>query len=263
MSIIGNPVLLGGGGGGGVTVEPLSVSANGTYVPSSGTAFGPVAVNVAEKFTVPELTSVPMSAFKGNLVVTAVSWPGILEIGISAFASCTALETVYFPSCTTIQNSAFFACTSLVSADIPQCTSLGTAAFDRCSALKEAYFPNCTYVGDKGFSECYSLESVYLPNCVLLDNGLFQSCSMLSTLSFPKCSYIGAAFRYCERLTSLYLMSDTVVELNTSNCFTGTPIGGYSDVTGTFGSIYVPASLVETYKVTGKWSWFSERFVGV
>lgn len=45
MSIYGNPVLLGGGGGG--TIEPLSVTQNGTYTASGGVdGYSPVTVNV-------------------------------------------------------------------------------------------------------------------------------------------------------------------------------------------------------------------------
>lgn len=62
----------GGGGGGGVTVEPLSVTANGTYTAPSGKAYSPVTVeyqhpssltrsyrdslSMLEEYVIPELT---------------------------------------------------------------------------------------------------------------------------------------------------------------------------------------------------------------
>lgn len=70
MSIIGNPLVIGGNSGGGdgftittetdshggiikhitgtpTVVSPLSVTQNGTYTPTSGNAYGPVTVNVS------------------------------------------------------------------------------------------------------------------------------------------------------------------------------------------------------------------------
>lgn len=41
-----------GGGGGGVTVEPLSVSENGTYTAPSGKAYSPVTVDVSRDITI-------------------------------------------------------------------------------------------------------------------------------------------------------------------------------------------------------------------
>jgi hypothetical protein len=48
-----------------------------------------------------------------------------------------------------------------------------------------------------------------------------------------------------------------------SNAFASTPIGGYSTSTGTYGSIYVPASLLTSYQTATNWTYFSSRFVGV
>lgn len=39
-----------GGGGGGTTIEPLEVTANGTYEAPSGTAYNPVTVNVGDEY---------------------------------------------------------------------------------------------------------------------------------------------------------------------------------------------------------------------
>lgn len=48
MSILGNPILMGGnGGGGGGNIQPLSVTQNGTYTASGGVdGYSPVTVNV-------------------------------------------------------------------------------------------------------------------------------------------------------------------------------------------------------------------------
>jgi hypothetical protein len=51
--------------------------------------------------------------------------------------------------------------------------------------------------------------------------------------------------------------------LYASNAFSSTPIGGYSTSAGTYGSIYVPTSLLTSYKNATNWTYFSSRFVGI
>jgi hypothetical protein len=83
-------------------------------------------------------------------------------------------------------------------------------------------------------------------------------------MSFPACTYIGSnAFKECYNLTSLYLTNSVVCTLNNSNAFSSTPIDGYSASTGTYGSIYVPASLLTAYQSATNWTYFSSRFVGI
>lgn len=48
-----------------------------------------------------------------------------------------------------------------------------------------------------------------------------------------------------------------------SNAFSSTPIGGYRTYAGQYGSIYVPTSMLTTYKTASNWSYFSSRFVGI
>jgi hypothetical protein len=59
----------------------------------------------------------------------------------------------------------------------------------------------------------------------------------------------------------LYLTGSSVCALAHSNAFSSTPIGGYSTSAGTYGSIYVPASLIDAYKTATNWTYFSSRFV--
>lgn len=67
-------------------------------------------------------------------------------------------------------------------------------------------------------------------------------------MSLPVCSYIGSyAFEKCSALQSLYLLSTAVVSLDDSNAMRSTPLS-VSTYTGSFGSIYVPSSLLTAYK---------------
>lgn len=59
-------------------------------------------------------------------------------------------------------------------------------------------------------------------------------------------------------------MSTSVVSLGNINAFSSTPISGYTSSTGgVYGSIYVPASLLASYKAATNWVNYSDRIVGV
>jgi hypothetical protein len=57
-------------------------------------------------------------------------------------------------------------------------------------------------------------------------------------------------------------MNSSVCVLSDRYAFGGTPLSS-SSLTGTFGSIYVPASLYNAYKTAANWSFYSARFVSV
>lgn len=88
-----------------------------------------------------------------------------------------------------------------------------------------------------------------------IGNNAFQYCSALTTVDFPAATSIGDyAFYNCSNLTTLILRSGTMATLSSTNAFTGTPIAS-----GT-GYIYVPASMVDSYKAASNWSTFAAQF---
>ena len=172
-----------------------------------------------------------------------------------AFYSCTNLTTVSFPECTSIGGSAFNNCKSLTTVSFPACTSIGSSAFNNCNSLTTVSFPECTIIGPYAFRYCSSLTTVSFPACTIIGQYAFNNCKSLTTVSFPACSSIGYdAFRSCSSLTSIYLgISTSVCNLAGSNVFLGT------NITNTTGSIFVPASLVDSYKTATIWTYFSNR----
>lgn len=143
-------------------------------------------------------------------------------------------------------------------------TSIGNYAFTDCVNLTSVSFPEATSIGNSAFYYCNKLTSVSFPNVTSIGNSAFRSCPSLTSVSFPKATSIGSnAFYSCFKLTSIYLTNSTVCTLSNSNAFTSTPIGGYSARASTYGSIYVPASLLTAYKNATNWTYFSSRFVGI
>ncbi len=187
----------------------------------------------------------PVDYFAQYAADTLVSYSSsnVTSLPIYAFCGRSNLEEVDFPACTTISSSAFLSCSALTTASFPACTSIGVSAFRRCYSLTSINFPVCTSIGSYTFQECTSL----------------------TTASFPSCTTIGTyAFGSCYNLLSLYLLGSSLCFLAGMAAFTSTPISTYTASTGgVYGSIYVPASLLASYKAATNWVRYSSRFVGV
>lgn len=213
----------------------------------------------------PACISIGSYAFASCYSLTTANLPSCTSIGSSAFALCSALSSISFPTCSVIDNYGFYKCISLVEANFPSCIKMSDLAFNNDTSLISVSFPNCTTIGTYVFASCYSLADVYLPVCKSIGQYTFGYCSQLSTVSFPSCTYIGPqAFQRCFNLLSLYLMGSSLCSLAGKDAFTSTPISDYTTSTGgVYGSIYVPASLLASYKAATNWVTYSSRFVGV
>ena len=85
----------------------------------------------------------------------------------------------------------------------------------------------------------------------IIRNYAFYYCSSLTSVSFPNVTSIGEdAFNGCSGLTTIYVgtESDTVCSLSSTNAIP-------SSVT----DIYVPASLVDSYKSATNWSNYADK----
>lgn len=202
-----------------------------------------------------------------------------------AFCNCSKLTSVIFPSCSSVGMMAFTSCTSLKTASFPKCTKIGSSAFESCSYLSSAYFPELTTISSRAFSGCSRLtsisfpklsrvsymgmagvgaSSIYLPKLNYIDMYAFRNCTSLGVLSLPVVSYISTyAFENCRKLSKLYLNSTKVCSLTQSSAFDSTPFKGYSTYFSGTPYIYVPGSLVSSYKAASYWSYFSKYFSAI
>lgn len=201
--------------------------------------------------------------FMGCVSLTSVNLPAVISIGSNMFTSCSTLTSISLPKCTDIGYKAFYDCRSLTSIDLPVCNAINTNAFYNCFSLSFINLPACRMVPMSTFVNCKSLESVYLPDCRAIDNNAFYNCVKLSSLSLPECYQIApSVFFGCLKLMSLTLGYSGVVSLLDVEAFQNTPMSK-SQYTGSFGSIYVPASLVEAYKVASNWSAYADRITAI
>ena len=204
-------------------------------------------------------------AFYNCSLLQSINLPNASYIGGNAFNNCRSLQSVNFPNANYIGNSAFYYCSKLQSVNLPNASYIGDGAFNNCRSLQSVNLPNASYIGVETFTNCRSLQSVSLPNVKYIAINAFSWCTSLQSVNLPMVSYIGGdAFAKCYNLLSLYLNSTSVCSLYRSTVFTSTPIAGYTTSTGgVYGSIYVPASLLTSYKTATNWTVFSSRFVGV
>ena len=206
----------------------------------------------------PACTLISTNAFYSCTKLTSVSFPACTTIGSGVFQYCSSLANVSFPVCRSINNFAFQYCSSLTNVSFPVCTTISGSAFRLCSKLTSVNFPACTLIGSYAFCSCSSLTNVSFPVCTTISGSAFLSCTSLTNVSFPACTIINSsAFQSCTNLTSLYLMASTVCKLSNSNAFSKTGI------TSSTGSIFVPTSLVASYKAATNWTYFSNRIFGV
>ena len=213
----------------------------------------------------PACTYIGDGAFGSCKALTTASVPSCSYIGSYAFEYCSRFTTASFPSCSYIGSYAFGYCSSLTTANFLACTDIDASAFYNCKALTTASFPSCSYIGGYAFANCFSLTTVSFPSCMTIRAYAFSYCTALTTASFPVVKSIyQQAFRNCTRLTELHLEGvSSVPLLSGTSHFLSTPIGGYSNTAGRYGSVFVPASLYESFLTATNWSSIASRIVSV
>ena len=165
--------------------------------------------------------------------VTTLTSNAVKKVADDVFNDYNKLVTVNFPNAKSLGNNAFYDCTSLTSIDLPNVTSIGGYAFVGCTKLTSINLPNVTSIGDQVFNDCTSLTSIDLPNVTSIGYGVFYQCT---------------------KLTKIIIGTDSdICTLKSTGVFDNTPISNKT------GYIYVPDSLVNSYKSTSGWSTYASQ----
>lgn len=166
--------------------------------------------------------------------LTEISSDKITIVGPNAFASCQRLTTVDLPNATMISDNAFGTCNAMTSISIPNVKTISQIAFSGCTKLQEINLPNTSDIGQMAF------------------NG----CTLLAKVDFGMVDTIGAlTFQNCKVLNTVIIRYNGICTLTNISAFNSTPIKT-SDTTG---FIYVPSSLVESYKSATNWSTYADK----
>ena len=149
--------------------------------------------------------------------------------------------------------SSAFEYKSVQTVDLPNCLYVGSNGFYNCVSLTTVNMPVCTSLYNNAFRSCNNLSYISIPNVTMVSGYCFGNCTALETISLPKCSYLNRyAFRSCYNLNTIYMGIElsTVASMVYSNALLDC---------SALQSIYVPASLVDSYKSAANWAYFSNQ----
>ncbi len=125
-----------------------------------------------------------------------------------------------------VKKYAFYQKTNLISASYPYAITVDDYSFYGCTNLNSANFPVATTIGNSAFAECTALTSIDLSAVETFGQAVFSGCSALQIV---------------------ILRTEQLVQLPNASVFADTPIAEKT------GMVYVPASLVETYRADSVW----------
>lgn len=199
------------------------------------------------------VTTLETNIFENCTSLKNVTLPNRCDsITTRSFYGCSALETITIPaSYKTIGQEAFAQCIKLASINFVdfKVTNIGLSAFQGDVALTSFTFGNsCNAIANSIFSGCTSLTNITLSTDWRIDtvkSSMFENATSLASIKLPSnYHYIAeAAFKGCIALKSITLEATQIVTFK-SNSFDGV----------TLTHIYVPATLVESYKTDLQWS---------
>lgn len=151
--------------------------------------------------------------------------------------------------------------------EIDDLDNVGQYALSYCTGLTGASLPNCSSVGNSAFRNCEHLASVSVPKADLIASYSFANCFTLPKIEIGKgvsgaVTIEGSAFLNCYSLSEIWLFPDTVCTLGSTTALSNTPMESTSH-TGSYGTIYVPANLVQAYKSASNWAFYSSRITAM
>lgn len=275
-------------------IEPLEITANGTYAAADGVdGYSPITVNVpmttdtedaivsGKMELIPGVAEAPYQYnnltapgvrshfMEGNDTIRSVSFSSAEFIGDNAFKDCLELRGAFFPAATTIGNWAFSLCYQFYAYSFPLVKEIGNYAFDHCN-LNSFDFPDVEHIGTGAFQSGLIVDKL---NCSAykMEDQAFRSCNItIADLSSAYEIGLGAfygvselkalALRYanqCE-LKSPYFESTSAALEYIDKYPENDPLHKTAIANGN-GYIYVRASMVDRYKADTYWKKYADR----
>lgn len=184
---------------------------------------------------------------KVNDVRDNVELEGLLTGNLTEFKS---------ESLTELRNCAFSNCNKLVKLDIPNCVNIGSQCFSSASSLEKIEILKSGSVnGVSSFYNCTSLKKVILPLFVSSSaSSTFQNCGKLELIDIDTMSLSFQPFPGCNNLKTLIYRKNSGV--NSLSGVSLLPTNFQSN-----GYLYVPQSMLESYKTATNWSTIADRII--
>lgn len=140
----------------------------------------------------------------------------------------------------------------------PNAESIGLYSFSDCSSLASGDFPKATSIGNYVFNSCGKLAEINIPLVASIPTAAFYGNRQLARIDLHNVTSIAiSAFAVCSALKQLIIRTNKVCSLGGIQAFTNSAIAN-----GT-GLIFVPSSLVDSYKSATNWSTYAAQFRAV
>ena len=226
-----------------------------------------------------DVTKVGSGALRFHSALTDVTLPNATIIGGYGLADCASLREVEAQSVTSLGTYAFSNDVSLERVDLGNVSYVSNRAFEGCTHLSELEIGKPTLIGTYAFHDCKSLttETLDMSSVTNVGNYAFDNTGV-GELDLPLCTSLGTytgrgtrtsvvklgksisissdKFNGANSLCHLVLSGVTNVVSLTATAFSRTPLASG------LGWIYVPDSLVDSYKGDSSWSARASQIVG-
>lgn len=211
---------------------------NTVDVKGDNAVFAKILDRTIEEYADDAITQLREYAFYFCSNLHTVDMPNLVKCGSSCFQQCQSLVNVKLDKWTNSDDSksCFNACTSLEKISLPLIEKLGTGTFQGCYGLKQCHLPKVTHVGMYAFNQCKSLLTLYLPSVEYFETYPLSYCTKLCALILPKSGSVPS-------LSGGLYLGDTLI--------------------GSTGYIFVPESLLESYRSATNWSTYASRFKAI
>lgn len=248
----------------------------------------PITAGTTELVIPDSVISIGSNAFACNKYITVRIGSGLKTVSSGAFYNMSsAARSVYVPDISSWCNVQFSGSgrasvlangisgstnlyigdvlvTDLVIPDtVPEIRNLN----DTKSITSVTAGNSTTSVAREAFIQSTGLISVTLPAVSAIPYEAFMNCKVLTKVDLGSATSIAdEAFLGCKSLTALILRSNSVCAVNGNNALLGcSHLEGSFDATYNpeslkDGYIYVPKSLIDSYKVATNWSTYADQF---
>lgn len=170
-------------------------------------------------------------------------------------ANCDTLTTIELNNVTEIGTAAFNYCYNLTSVKIPKILKLNDQCFDNCSKLTQLDIASVEQIGSRAFNQT-KIETLVLPNLITLQIGAFSGMSNVTKIDIGNSftgSIYASTFQNDATLTTVILRKTTgIVTMGANGAPQDNPFLN-SGILNDGGYIYVPSTLVDTYKTNSAW----------
>ena len=177
----------------------------------------------------------------------------ITKVGDYAFYDIRTLTVLNIPNVESIGASAFMRCTGIKAIDLPKCKTIGSSAFASCNGVRSINVPVLESVQTGTFNSCTFATEINCPMVKSIANQGFYYASGLSRFDFLQLESIATHAFNQTKTATLIIRTPSVCSLANTNAFLNSPI-----VRGE-GYIYVPKSLVESYKSATNWATYANQ----